>query len=64
MKNLIDRLFLCLTACALLQAPHAGAAAPRAPVVLDRIVAVVNDEVITRVELEDRMKVAVRQLQQ
>jgi len=32
--------------------------------VVDRIVAVINDEVVTRVELEDRMRIAVRQLQQ
>ena len=64
MKKIICRLFTCLAACGLLQFPHAWAEAPRTPVVLDRIVAVVNDEVITRVELEDRMKIAVRQLNQ
>jgi peptidyl-prolyl cis-trans isomerase SurA len=33
-----------------------------APVLLDRIVAVVNDEVVTRQELDDQLQVAVRQL--
>ena len=64
MKKFITTLAFYLAAYGLLLVPHAGAEAPRTPVVLDRIVAVVNDEVITRVELEDRMKVAVRQLNQ
>lgn len=64
MKKSIAAAFLGLiAACGVHTAAHA-AQAPRSPVVLDRIVAVVNDEVITRIELEDRMKVAVRQLKQ
>jgi peptidyl-prolyl cis-trans isomerase SurA len=64
MKKTLIRLLACVAACAGLLAPTYAAQAPRSPVVLDRIVAVVNDEVITRHELEDRMKVAVRQLNQ
>jgi peptidyl-prolyl cis-trans isomerase SurA len=64
MKKILIRLFACVAACGALLAPAYAAQAPRGPVVLDRIVAVVNDEVITRHELEDRMKVAVRQLNQ
>ena len=41
-----------------------GGAQKPPPAVLDRIVAVVNDEVITRVELEERVKLAMRQLNQ
>lgn len=37
---------------------------PPRVVVLDRIVAVVNDEVITRIDLDERVKVAVKQLRQ
>lgn len=40
----------------------AWAQKPRQPVVLDRIVAVVNEEVITRVDLDERVKLALRQL--
>lgn len=64
MKKMITRLLACVAVCAAFQPPAYSAQPPRSPVVLDRIVAVVNDEVITRVELEDRMKVAVRQLTQ
>jgi peptidyl-prolyl cis-trans isomerase SurA len=64
MKKTLIRLLACVAACATLIAPTYAAQGPRSPVVLDRIVAVVNDEVITRHELEDRMKVAVRQLNQ
>ena len=64
MKKTLIRLLACLAACGALLAPAGAAQAPRTPIVLDRIVAVVNDEVITRHELEDRMKVAVRQLNQ
>jgi peptidyl-prolyl cis-trans isomerase SurA len=64
MKKTLIRLLACVAACAALLASTYAAQAPRSPVVLDRIVAVVNDEVITRHELEDRMKVAVRQLNQ
>ena len=47
-------------------APAAETAAPRArqPLVLDRIVAVVNDEAITALELEDRARFAMKQLAQ
>jgi peptidyl-prolyl cis-trans isomerase SurA len=37
---------------------------PRKPIVLDRIVAVVNDEVITRVDLDERVRLATAQLKQ
>lgn len=37
---------------------------PPPVVVLDRIVAIVNDEVITRIDLDERVKVAVKQLRQ
>jgi len=64
MKKTFPRLLACTVACVALQAPACAAEAARTPIVLDRIVAVVNDEVITRIELDDRMKVAVRQLNQ
>lgn len=48
-------------ACA---APHALAQKPRPIIVLDRIVAVVNDEVITRNDLEERTRFATLQLRQ
>ncbi|HYH42628.1 MAG TPA: peptidylprolyl isomerase [Burkholderiales bacterium] len=48
-----------------LVAPHAHAQSkPRQPVVLDRIVAIVNDEAITARELDDRARYAVKQLAQ
>ena len=37
---------------------------PRQPVVLDRIVAIVNDEAITALELDERAKIAMKQLAQ
>jgi len=37
---------------------------PPPVVVLDRIVAVVNDEVITRIDLDDRVRIAIKQLRQ
>jgi peptidyl-prolyl cis-trans isomerase SurA len=40
----------------------ADPAAPRRPIVLDRVVAVVNDEVITATELQTRMAIAEQQL--
>ena len=67
MTFLLPRLLVCgLLAGATLSAVHAQdtAASRRSPVVVDRIVAVINDEVVTRVELEDRMRIAARQLQQ
>ncbi|MBI1965460.1 MAG: peptidylprolyl isomerase [Betaproteobacteria bacterium] len=48
-------------ACPALPAP---AQKPRPVVVLDRIVAVVNDEIITRLDLDQRLKFAVLQLKQ
>lgn len=54
-----------LLACALaLNAPAVQAQKPRPVVTIDRIVAVVNDEVITRLDLEDHTRLALRQLQQ
>lgn len=60
-----------LTRCALVLAcagfawPSAAPAQKPPPVkVLDRIVAVVNDDVITRNELEERVKLAMRQLRE
>jgi peptidyl-prolyl cis-trans isomerase SurA len=44
------------------QKPPATAQKPPPIVVLDRIVAVVNDEVITRVELQERVQLALKQL--
>ena len=51
---------------ALASAPHAAAQKPAAGrvVLLDRIIAVVNDEVITRRDLDDRIKVVLSQLKQ
>jgi peptidyl-prolyl cis-trans isomerase SurA len=43
---------------------HAQAPTPRQPVVLDRIVAVVNDEAITARELAERADIAMKQLSQ
>ena len=42
----------------------AWAQKPPPVVVLDRIVAVVNDEVITRIDLDERVRVAIQQLRQ
>jgi len=54
-----------LLACALaLNAPDVQAQKARAIVTIDRIVAVVNDEVITRLDLDERTKLAMKQLQQ
>lgn len=54
-----------LLACALaLNAPAVRAQKPRPVVTIDRIVAVVNDEVITRLDLEEHTRLAMRQLQQ
>ena len=64
-------LLLCLT----LFAQHSAYAAagtvksktskfvPQQAVLIDSVVAVVNDDVITRYELDDRLRVVVRQLQ-
>jgi peptidyl-prolyl cis-trans isomerase SurA len=55
-----------VTVLALAVAPHAAAQKPAAGrvVLLDRIIAVVNDEVITRRDLDDRIKVVLSQLRQ
>lgn len=58
---LIAALLLATTAAA--QAP-AGGSAPPGPVPVDRIVAVVNDEAITRTELTERAAIIERQLRQ
>ena len=57
-------LFASILGCAVLLAPQAHAQKTRQPLVIDRIVAVVNDEAITSVELEDRARFAVKQLAQ
>ena len=44
--------------------PAAEVQKPRQVIAIDRIVAVVNDEVITRLDLDERTRLAVRQLQQ
>lgn len=54
---------LCLALLALLLGAPALAAPEATPLSLDRIVAVVNDEVITALELEQRMKTVQQQLQ-
>jgi peptidyl-prolyl cis-trans isomerase SurA len=53
---------LLVAAIAVVSAISAWAQQARPVVVLDRIVAVVNDEVITRAELDGRVKLAVKQL--
>jgi peptidyl-prolyl cis-trans isomerase SurA len=53
-----------LACAALTSPPFASAQKPPPVTVLDRIVAVVNDEVITRHELEERVKFATKQLRQ
>ena len=55
-----------LCAAALLFTPltYAQAQKPRQPIVLDRIVAIVNDEAITALELEERARFAMKQLAQ
>ncbi len=53
-----------LVCAAVVLPPSAEAQKPTPAVVLDRIVAVVNDEVITRHELEERVKFATKQLRQ
>jgi peptidyl-prolyl cis-trans isomerase SurA len=59
-------IFVAALACAASLVPPAVAQTqkPRQPVVLDRIVAVVNDEAITARELDERAQVAMRQLAQ
>src|SRR5450759_4518338 len=56
----------CLVLLASVAAPHAYAQKPAAGriVPLDRIIAVVNDEVITRRDLDERVKIVLTQLRQ
>lgn len=56
-------LFLTLIATALF-ASFAHAQKPRQPIVLDRIVAIVNDEAITARELDERAAIAMKQLRE
>src|SRR5205085_4406362 len=57
--------FAALTCAAMVVLPaHAQVQKPRQPVVLDRIVAVVNDEAITARELDERAQMAMKQLAQ
>jgi len=58
--------FVAVIVCVLFCAPHVTAQQPAARriVSLDRIVAVVNQEVITRRDLDDRLKVVLNQLRQ
>jgi len=63
--NTIDRARAAwLAALVLALAPLGADAQPRKIIVLDRIVAVVNDEVITRGDLDERIRVAAAQLKQ
>src|SRR5262245_56602533 len=55
---------LALAAVLVAVAGNASAQQPRGPVVIDRIVAVVNNEVITRGDLDERYRVASAQLKQ
>ncbi len=69
MTNPLHKLFYsrvaALLACALtMSAPAVLAQTPRSIIAIDSIAAVVNDEVITRLDLEERTKLAMRQLQQ
>jgi peptidyl-prolyl cis-trans isomerase SurA len=59
LRNKLMQVLLLWLACS----AGAFAAAPAQPIQLDRIVAVVNDDVITRHELDERVGLAVRQLQ-
>lgn len=69
MTNPLHKLFYsrvaALLACALIvSAPAVLAQTPRTIISIDSIAAVVNDEVITRLDLDERTKLAMRQLQQ
>jgi peptidyl-prolyl cis-trans isomerase SurA len=55
-------LVLCAGLCGAIVLPPAAAAEPRA-IAVDRILAVVNDEVITSLELRQRVEQAIRQLE-
>jgi peptidyl-prolyl cis-trans isomerase SurA len=58
----LSAIALVLLSLAFAPAAHAQAQKPRPIVVIDRIVAVVNDEVITRNDLDERVKLAYAQL--
>ncbi len=70
LRTIIDPPHGVLRGCALVLAalmlatPAVLAQQPRKIVVLDRIVAVVNDDVITRLDLDERLRVATQQLRQ
>ena len=69
MTNPLHKLFYsrvaALLACTLIMsAPAVLAQTPRTIISIDSIAAVVNDEVITRLDLDERTKLAMRQLQQ
>ena len=63
---ILRRFVLCISICAslLLMPAYGQTQKPRQPVVLDRIVAVVNDEAITARELDERAQMAMKQLAQ
>jgi peptidyl-prolyl cis-trans isomerase SurA len=63
MLHLKSRQFFFLLAALLAMSSTAGGAVPARTVTLDRIVAIVNDEVITQRELEDQKRNVVVQLQ-
>src|SRR5437870_5333599 len=60
----LPRLALLGVICSALLTPCAYGQKPRQPVVLDRVVAVVNDEAITARELGERTRLALKQLAQ
>jgi peptidyl-prolyl cis-trans isomerase SurA len=62
-KKLLTILLACLAAAHFLPMAHAAEQSRKAPEVIDRIVAVVNDEVITQNDLGDRVTMITRQLQ-
>jgi peptidyl-prolyl cis-trans isomerase SurA len=64
LKTTLLLVFVLVSAAALLAAPAHAQKSSRQPLVIDRIVAVVNDEAITSVELEDRARFAMKQLAQ
>ena len=68
-KTVVTALICCAAliamhpACAAAQAAPAGIDPQKQVAVIDSVVAVVNDDVITRQELDERLRVAIRQLQ-
>jgi len=63
-RLVVGALALVLAAAFATAAPAASAQQPRPVIVIDRIVAVVNNEVITRRDLEERYRFATTQLKQ